>query len=707
MKSYFMFIILFCAQIYCINLDKVKNLYDSGYYPELINFTIELEESPQNNLPSALYRGIAFYKMHDYRESKKLFHDIIEKSDDSNVKDYAMYYLALSEIKLDELVESALILTRLLNSSKPNISENSRTLLETLIYYKLTEDDYNDIIKKTFDKDVLSYIEQSKNALKILAVLPLSGIDKDAGKDILSGLEFAVKSLNTKGKKIKLDIVNSEGKITTMTKKVLDRLNSSRYSLIVGELRSDATAALAGISTLKNIPLLSPTASAKDISEISEYVFQLNTTSYTLGKTIAEFAIDSLNYKTFAVLAPMTEDGNESVSGFIEKVIEKGCAIISTEWYFETFDLNKQLQRIRERILTIDSLDTEEYMSSDSIKTVPAGIVDAFFLPTPNPDIESVLSQVSYYNFKANTLGTYGWDDLKMLNKLSTNADSLVFIKESSYGVENSKYNDFVYKFKNSYNRNPKILEIAGYSLMEMLTSLQNDNLNKSIMKILSELKEYDSIFGKIKFRNSRSNHASNIFMFSTKKGIQDIFFIENTYKDTLENAKKLFNTAYIYDISKKYLPAVNYYNESLQDYKKNLNLPDSLFDIDNKIIEIYKRLGISYYNLKDFNNAQIYFAKILNIYPDNKDIIFKNAVAISINEPDIALNILENFTNDPLFSSDAYLELGNIYLEQNEMKRAIDYYEISAELKNKKAIKILNTFKEQNSKKDEINLDW
>jgi ABC-type branched-subunit amino acid transport system substrate-binding protein len=325
-----------------------------------------------------LYRGLAFFRVKDYRESKNILDLVSENCSVESVKDIALYYTALSRIKLGENVEGAVILTRLLNSSSAEISAASKSVLENLIYYKLEDADYKDINEKVFDFEVSQYIDRSRNALKILAVLPTTGIDQEEGKEILTGLEFGLKKLGTKYNNLRLDVVNSEGKIAVMIKKVIEKLNSTRYNLIIGELRSDATAALAGIAEMKNIPLVSPTATAKEISEISDLIFQLNTTSYTFGKHIAEYAIDSLNYKTFAILSPLTEDGNESVSGFTSKVIEKGCSVISLEWYFDSYDLNKQIKRIREKVFSIDSLDTEEYMSTDSIKAVPAGIIDAF-----------------------------------------------------------------------------------------------------------------------------------------------------------------------------------------------------------------------------------------------------------------------------------------------------------------------------------------
>ncbi|MFO7809825.1 MAG: ABC transporter substrate-binding protein, partial [Candidatus Delongbacteria bacterium] len=661
MKIFFLILIIFASDVFPVNFDKAKNLFDSGYYSELIDYTGELEKGTGQNIEISLYRAIALFKVSKFRESRMLLDSITEVSNKAEIKDTALYYLAIIDIKDGLLVNSAVILSRLLNSSVDEISNNADLLLRSLIHYKLSKEEIEDITKSMVNKQILSYIEESQNSLKILAALPLTGVDKEEGQSILKGLEFGVNEFGNDEKNIILDVVNSESKISAMVSKVLKRLNSSNYNVVIGELRSDPTAALAGITGTLNLPLLSPTASANDITGISENIYQLNTTSYTLGRTIAEYAIDSLGYKTFAVLAPMNDDGNESVSGFTEKVIEKGCAIISTEWYFDHFNLNRQLQRIRERTLIIDSLDTEEYMSVDSIKVIPAGVVDAFFLPVPQSDIESVLSQVAYYNFDAKIIGTYGWDDLKMLKKLSGNADSLVFAKESTYDLNNNKYTDFVYKFNKRYGKNPNSLEIVGYSVMEMLLSLHKKYPDKTTSKILDDLKDFEAVSGEIRMNGSRSNQASDLFRYTEPGYLRNIPFVPRSDKDSLSLAKKYLNTASVYKKTNQDSLAIQNYILSLEEYSSVLDLPDSLFQRHSTTLQIKQKIADSYYEIKDYENALIFYEDMLDTDPEMKDNMFRSAVCRAYSEEDVdpALQFLYDFTEDEKYSSNAYYHIG------------------------------------------------
>ncbi len=691
-----------------VHPDKAKNLFDSGLYHELVEYTAEMPNDIKTDPGTFLFRAIALYRTGRYRESRRLLERIAEITNDPPLKDRALYFLALNDIKTENLISASLIISRLTNSSIPEISENSDTIIKSLIHYRLNESELDELAGYIKDTEILSYIEQSRNALKILAVLPLTGVDSRSGRDILTGIEFAIRHLRRDDLNIVLDVVNSESRIPAMIKKVLERTNYSTYNLTVGELRSDPTASLAGLTTMLNIPLISPTAAASGISKISNSVFQLNTSSYTLGRTAAEFAIDSLKYRTFAILAPMTDDGNESVAGFTDKVIERGCAVISTEWYFDHFNLSRQLQRIRERALTIDSLDTEEYMILDSIKAVPAGVIEGFFLPVPNSDAESVLSQVAYHNFSAGLLGTYGWDDTALLNKLSSNADGLVFVREKKYDTANARYNDFVYRFNREMNRNPRILEINGFSMMEMIITLMNQYPGKTLNSILESIDTYESVAGTVRFDSSGSNQASGLFKYTTRRGITQMELWPKTLPDTLALAKKYYNTGHVHTVMRNDSSAVEYYLRSMEEFRSVLAVPDSLEHLDKNIASLKRRLGNSYFNLRDYENSAQFFREVLKADPRDRESSFKLAVSISEEDPDMALIMLQEFTNDAKFSADAFYHIGLIYLDDGEMQLAEDNFAVSAELGNSKAGRILDELtKEEEEEQQEIEFEW
>jgi branched-chain amino acid transport system substrate-binding protein len=699
---------LFCCATSGIEPDKLKNLYDSGSYQDILSITSDLHSVPEKDPEGALYRGLALYRQNKFKESVKYLSALSRKTDNQRIKETALYFTALSKINLNLETEAALMLTALLNSSFSDLAENSAKVLEAVINFRMTEDDFKILRESSNDKYLSKLIDLSGNSLKILAVLPLTGVDKEAGKQLLSGLEYAVKKLNLKGKKIKLDVVNSEGKMPLMIKKVLEKINSTRYNLVIGELRSDATAALAGITTQKKIPLISPTASDNNLSGISSSVFQLNTTSYTLSNMLAGFSIDSLECRTFAILAPATDDGIESVEGFTEKVKEKGCSVISTEWYFDPYDLKKQLTRLRERLLEISSLDVNEYMTEDSISAYSAGIADAVFLPVPNSDIEPVISQIAYYNFKGRLLGTYGWNDISMLNKVSMNADSLVYIKESSYDPDDVRLNDFINEFRQHNSRNPKDLEITGYSLIEMLVSIQNNNPAGSVVENLSELKEYSGINGQIHFKDNKTNYASDVYMYSArKKKTERISYSEESGTSIFTTAEKYYNLAYVNEIFSMYDKAVENYSISLDEFESLKGFTDSLAQNCRIYPEIFKRLGSACLMIKDYKKAEKYLSLYLDHNPKDREAVYKNAAAGSNLNPDKYLEVLLRFSDDKEYGREANLAIGNIYSSLADSLKAAEYYKKAEAVVSKKNESKKSSSNVKRNSKNKLNIDW
>ncbi|MDA3884931.1 MAG: ABC transporter substrate-binding protein [Candidatus Delongbacteria bacterium] len=720
MKYLVLVLILTISMLFSIDLEeKIKISYDSGYYQRVIDLTERLDNTLQNYDELIMFRGVCFYEVGEYRKSRRILLELLDKTPYFNQKDITLYYIALSELKLLNTTTATNIFVNLLNSTNNKLAKNSKEILHAVIKLLLSDDDYLELSDKIVNKEILKELAAAGNSIKILVVLPLTGEDKDVGNDILRGIRYAVEKIKLKnGKSVKLDVINSESSITTMVKKVTERLKSSRYNLIIGELRSNATSALAGIASVKKIPLVSPTASMRDISSISQNIFQLNTTSYTLSRKMAEYAVDSLNYKTFGILAPLNSDGKESVAGFTDVILEKGCGIIGTEWYYDASNLSKQLLRFRENICLIDSLDVEKYMSDDSIKTVPVGVIDAFFLPVQNNDVQSVLPQMTFYNFKGHFLGTYGWDDNKTLTKLAENADSLIFIKESSYNVNNPKYNDFAYKFRNDKKRNPKRMEINGYSVMEMIMNLLNENSKLSLQRILSTTEEYNAINGKVLFDDKRSNLASDLFTFLRRKGIKKLSFSDKKAENIFAEPERYYNLGYVYSVKHDDSLAVKNFLTSLNKYEDINSKADVGFVPKEIFIDLYEKIADSFYNFYSYRNAVAFYDTLLVDDPENVEIKFQKARSVAKYDKEKALELFKELSSQPLYYSESLLETGIIYYSRKDedgeyiakdRKKGLILYKRSAELGNERARKIIEKIERENNKdehKEKI-IDW
>jgi|GEM_PF-4134162 len=143
-----------------------------------------------------------------------------------------------------------------------------------------------------------------------------------------------------------------------------------------------------------------------------------------------------------------------------------------------------------------------------------------------------------------------------------------------------------------------------------------------------------------------------------------------------------------------------------LSEYRSAL--PDSDFKDHPDVISLYRKTGLVHYRLSDFSKAVIYFSKYLEGgRQDDREIMFKSKVSEANIDPLVSPDVLSEYTNNPEFAPEAYFEIGSLYLKRSEIKKALDYLEASAALKNKDAVKILNELKNAGENKNNNKFDW
>ena len=619
-------VLLFATSIlFSYDFTEVKSSFDDKEYSTTIelsnDFSIEESIDDDNYEDMLLYRGISFFHLKKFIQSKKLLNKFKKQFPYSKNKDFSNYYLAFIDLQNENYVEATMKFDNLISSSNKEISEVSEMILQKIVTTLISEEDNIELSEKIWDKKILDILTKKRDIIDILVVLPLSGSKSKKANHILNGIKYFLDINKLPGNKnINLDIVDSENNIAIMQRKVLDKLKTNNFDLIIGEFSRNSTSALSGIASLKKIPLIAPTAADNDISKISKYIFQLTPSSYTLGKKMAEYSIDSLGYKIFSTIAPVSLDGKESVDGFTDMVEEKGCLIFSSEYYYNAFNINKQLTRIREKVLNIDSLDLELYMSSDSLKKgTPVGIIDAFFLPIKTKDIESITPQIIFYNFEAKLIGSKDWNDIKELNKVKNNIDGFHFVTANNNDANNSLYNDFAYKFRTKNKRNPEELEILGYDAMYFLYLGIKSSLkeNSALIDGLKSLNKYSGVKGNVVFeKENRSNSSYEIFKFNSRDKLpKKITF--NKYKKQKNQSTKVIENEKLFNLG--------FVNYQVKNYELSLESFLRIKGKEFKSVNLF--LAHNYFYLGDYENAEKDYQESMKDNPFEEDLFYNMAL--------------------------------------------------------------------------------
>src|SRR3990167_4582197 len=177
----------------------------------------------------------------------------------------------------------------------------------------------------------------TQQKLNIGCILPLSGEGAAIGQRVLEGIQLAFNSFNVSEIPQKVDlpalqlvIKDSGGEVNAVH--LLESLAKEEdMAAIIGPLFSKTVIASAKVADKYKLPIFSPTASSKNISGISPYIFRNSLTNQIQGKAIAYYSVNHLNLRKFAVLYQRDQYGIELKSAFEDEVKSFGGEIIFSE----------------------------------------------------------------------------------------------------------------------------------------------------------------------------------------------------------------------------------------------------------------------------------------------------------------------------------------------------------------------------------------
>ncbi len=158
-------------------------------------------------------------------------------------------------------------------------------------------------------------------------LLPMSGKYKAFGDATLRGLQLALK-----GSDVELVVKDSQGD-PTLTSKLVEQLAfEDGVIAIIGPLLSDDAKRAALMAEELQVPLLT-LSRLEDITRIGPYVFRTMVTNTQQADALAEYAMGTMGFKTFAILHPNTPFGVELTNAFWEAVEKRGGQLRGVESY--------------------------------------------------------------------------------------------------------------------------------------------------------------------------------------------------------------------------------------------------------------------------------------------------------------------------------------------------------------------------------------
>lgn len=350
-----------------------------------------------------------------------------------------------------------------------------------------------------------SYAEKKDYAIKIGAILPLTGNASLVGEYVKNGIDLAVDEINSKsgikGKKIVIlygDSKNDPKEGISIFNKFI---SLAKVPTVISAMTS-VTQAVTPIADSNKIVILATSVSASGITENSPWLFRLFVTAENDATTMANFASDKLKYKRLGVLH-VYDDFGLNFSKVFTSTFEnrkKGNKVVFSEGFDKkTSDYRSILAKVKKK-----HLDAIYILGYDN---------NLGLLPKQMREIGITIPILS--------IGT-----IAQPNVIAQAGKALdgTYFTTTEFSADNPLTQEavlFVEKYKAKYNKTPTYFSAFAYdSIMIVSEAIKNEGYSSdTIQKGLQNIKDFKGVTGVITIKPNRDADFKMVVK-TIKKGI-------------------------------------------------------------------------------------------------------------------------------------------------------------------------------------------
>lgn len=321
--------------------------------------------------------------------------------------------------------------------------------------------------------------------IKIGGMAPLTGALAIYGVTTTNGAELAVKEINENGgvlgKKIEYVMLDTKGDSTEAVM-AYNKLVDEKVAGIIGEVTSKPTLAVAEVAVQDNMPLITPTGTQVDITEVGPNIFRVCFTNPYQGKVLAITSKERLGANTVAVMLNNSSDYSDGIAkAFIEESEKLGMKVMGVEGYSDgDKDFRPQLTKLA------------------------AMNPDVILIPEYYEQAALIATQAREVGVKSIFVGSDGWDGIaKTLDQSAYAAiENSYFTNHFSMEDQSEKIQNFLKDYREAYKEDPSAFSALGYDAVYMMKSAIEKAGSTDKQKIVDALKgiEYDGVTGYLTF---------------------------------------------------------------------------------------------------------------------------------------------------------------------------------------------------------------
>lgn len=291
--------------------------------------------------------------------------------------------------------------------------------------------------------------------IRIGGLAPLTGNVAVYGVATQRGVDLYVEQINAAGgvlgKQVEMVWYDEKGDAAEAVN-AYNRLVGDVVALI-GDVTSKPTIAVAELAALDNMPMISATATAYDVTTPGENIFRACFLDPYQGNTMAVYATQNLGKKNAAVIYNIADDYSTGLAeSFKSKFEELGGTVVAYEAYGASdIDFKSQLTNIASKN------------------------PDVIFMPDYYNIVAMIAKQAREAGLDMTFLGADGWDGLLTVVDDPSILDGCYFCNHYSTDDPDENVQNFLASYTEKYNETPVSFSALGYDAAKILfTAIEN-----------------------------------------------------------------------------------------------------------------------------------------------------------------------------------------------------------------------------------------
>ena len=324
--------------------------------------------------------------------------------------------------------------------------------------------------------------EASSEDIKIGAILPLTGgAASFYGKYATQGLELARDEINANGgidrKNLTIVYEDSQGQITRGLS-AFNKLQAEGITVIIGDIVSGVTLAIAPEAEKNKILLIAPGSASPKLSEAGDYVFRTKVSAQLESKTAADFIKNSLGANRVAFLYQNSDYGFGVFSAMKADLLSLGAEIVGEE-KFDIGDADMRTQLLKLKGTGANYILLAGYPQEVGLILKQAnelGVTQKFFAHS----------------------GSVGPDVIRMAGPA---ANGLIYLYEIDLNRSRQNTERFVEEYHSKYSEDPELFSSLTYdTLMLIKEHIKGCGLDSTCLKNTLYTADFEGVTGKITF---------------------------------------------------------------------------------------------------------------------------------------------------------------------------------------------------------------